>query len=420
MKKYFLDLLKSDNPKAYKDIASQGLLLGYPVKINGSAHRPDNGIKYHSTIKFFNHEKDDPKDVHKIASKMGPHKPHPEEVGITPDKIKSRAGDDIYVIKLHGHHADQIKERHKQFGHMGHKENYEFHPHISVDKQTHDRIKASGAKTAHEAGIEFEHPELKRGPKTMHSYAPKVKKSEESEAPPLTKPYSSEAQRRWAHTETGKKALGGNAGVHEWDEATKGKKLPEKVGKSEDLEKGAVKNMLTGAAMGAALVAPHATDAKQAKMPSRSPASVSAPKQHSDYSQEKMLNAISQVESSGGKNTKHKPTSMGQAYGKFALMPDVVHDTIRLNPDLKRQHSKALNLNGKDLHHYLQDNPKLEQEIANKHLSRLEHHFGQDPNKLSFAWNHGIVGTNRSLKQKQDISSHPYVQKFNAAYKGSK
>jgi hypothetical protein len=54
---------------------------------------------------------------------------------------------------------------------------------------------------------------------------------------PLMKPYSSEAQRRWAHTESGKEALGGEAGVHEWDEATKGKKLPEKVKKSNKMNK---------------------------------------------------------------------------------------------------------------------------------------------------------------------------------------
>lgn len=41
-------------------------------------------------------------------------------------------------------------------------------------------------------------------------------------------PYKSDRQRRWAHTKTGTKALGGKAKVHEWDEATKGKHLPEK------------------------------------------------------------------------------------------------------------------------------------------------------------------------------------------------
>ena len=44
----------------------------------------------------------------------------------------------------------------------------------------------------------------------------------------LQKPYVSEAQRRWAHTSSGMEALGGKSGVHEWDEATKGKKLPER------------------------------------------------------------------------------------------------------------------------------------------------------------------------------------------------
>lgn len=49
----------------------------------------------------------------------------------------------------------------------------------------------------------------------------------------LSKPYVSEAQRRWAHTDAGKKALGGKDAVHHWDEETKGKKLPEKVKKDD-------------------------------------------------------------------------------------------------------------------------------------------------------------------------------------------
>ena len=44
-------------------------------------------------------------------------------------------------------------------------------------------------------------------------------------------PYKSDAQRRWAHTEKGKKALGGAKKVAEWDRESKGKKLPEKKGK---------------------------------------------------------------------------------------------------------------------------------------------------------------------------------------------
>jgi hypothetical protein len=39
-------------------------------------------------------------------------------------------------------------------------------------------------------------------------------------------PYVSDAQRRWAHTATGTKALGGPDKVAEWDRASKGKDLP--------------------------------------------------------------------------------------------------------------------------------------------------------------------------------------------------
>lgn len=45
-------------------------------------------------------------------------------------------------------------------------------------------------------------------------------------------PYKSEAQRRWAHSTAGVKALGGRAKVSEWDAATKGKRLPKRVKKS--------------------------------------------------------------------------------------------------------------------------------------------------------------------------------------------
>lgn len=42
-------------------------------------------------------------------------------------------------------------------------------------------------------------------------------------------PYKSDAQRRWAHTRAGVKALGGKRKVKEWDNASRGKKLPERV-----------------------------------------------------------------------------------------------------------------------------------------------------------------------------------------------
>ena len=44
-------------------------------------------------------------------------------------------------------------------------------------------------------------------------------------------PYKSQAQRKWAHTKVGTKALGGKKAVEERDKATKGKRLPKVVKK---------------------------------------------------------------------------------------------------------------------------------------------------------------------------------------------
>lgn len=256
------DMIKAEDPAGYAKLANEGILLGYPVKIKGQHARPDNGIHYHSSIKFFNPEKDHPHSIHGLARNLPLNPPDAKNTQIEPGQFKDRLGNDVYVLKLKGNSADKIKEHNGKFAHMGFPANYEYTPHISVDKATHDKIKASGAKTAHEAGIEFGPAQLKKGPKVLKTYhhqadttepkVPdqgdmtaklKVAKSENTVGEkPLMKPYVSEAQRRWAHTATGEKALGGKAGVHEWDEATKGKKLPEKVAKSESEIKALIKS----------------------------------------------------------------------------------------------------------------------------------------------------------------------------------
>lgn len=357
-------LSKGEDPAAYAKLAQTGFILAHPVKIGGKDKRPDNNIAYHSTIKFFDKENDNAEHAHNAASKLEMHPPNPKEVGIEPKVLKDRNGNDVYAIGLHGKHADKLKEHHEKFGHMGHKENYKWGAHVSVDKDTHDKIKDAGYKTAHDAGIEFGHAELRRGPKTLHTYE------------------------------------------------------PNKMVKTEDLEKGALKSMLTAGAMVGALASPAHTDSKAPLQGSLHPQVSAAP--NSEYSRDKILNAISQVESSGGKNMKHKPTSMGTAFGAHAIMPDVIHDTLRLNPDLKKLHGKAFRLQGQNLSNYLQDNPELERQIVNRHLSRLESHFGHNPEAISYAWNQGIKGTNRAIKAKQNIADHPYVQKFKHAYERGK
>ena len=257
-------LKKAENPKQYAALANNGILLGYPVKINGQHARADNGIHYHSSIKFFDPAKDHPHAVHQLAQHLPLNAPDAKNTQIEPGQFKDRLGNDVYVLKLKGNSADKIKEHNGKFAHMGFPATFEYTPHVSVDKATWDKVKASGAKTAHEAGIEFGPAQLKKGPKVLKTYhhepdsaeprvpdesdltakikSPVTKAEEILGQKPLMKPYVSDAQRRWAHTQSGKKALGGNAGVHEWDEATKGKKLPERVAKSESEIKTLIKN----------------------------------------------------------------------------------------------------------------------------------------------------------------------------------
>lgn len=49
-------------------------------------------------------------------------------------------------------------------------------------------------------------------------------------------PYRSEAQRRWAHTKAGMKALGGPEKVEEWDKESKGMKLPERARRGKSMK----------------------------------------------------------------------------------------------------------------------------------------------------------------------------------------
>ena len=44
-------------------------------------------------------------------------------------------------------------------------------------------------------------------------------------------PFVSNQQRKWGHTKEGEKALGGPSKVKEWDQASKGLNLPDKIGK---------------------------------------------------------------------------------------------------------------------------------------------------------------------------------------------
>jgi hypothetical protein len=290
-------LNKAEDPAAYAKLASTGFILAHPVKIKGHDKRSDNNIPYHSTIKFFDKEGDSREDAHKTASSLDHQHIDPKKVGISTDKLKDRNGNDVYAVKLHGPHADKLKEHHEKFGHMGHPENYKWGAHISVPKAVHDEIKSKGHKTAHEAGIEFGNAELRRGPETLHTYEPKMEKSEmdksdygpkgadlynaadnakrkmnrtsdiveaagpnkavKATTPSLKSQAEKEAQEAKAKSRNNPVKVFSMAEKRAFAKKTKQKLAKpiktEKLAASEDMQKGALKTMATGAAMLGAL-----------------------------------------------------------------------------------------------------------------------------------------------------------------------
>lgn len=369
-------LHKNSDALTYKKFADNGMDLMYPVSVHGKTHRPDIDVPYHTSIKVFNPDKDAPHEMHRKSSQLKLSAPDAKEVEIEPSTLKGRAGNTMHVLKLHGKHADAIKEHHKHFVGHGHSENYDFHPHVTVDEESWHKIKNSGAKTAHEAGIKFHDAELHHKNKVIGQYGKKPEKLAASE-------------------------------------------------KFDSIEKGAIKNI--GAIVGLAGALNTATPPKTDATPlPKAPTATAAPSalKGTEYSRKKMLNTISQVESNGGKNENHKELGgmhHGEsAFGKYGLTPVVIRETIHMNPDLNRKYRKATKLQGDDLHRFMEDNPGLEDAVADKHLARLEHHFGQDPSRIGYAWLEGISGTYKAQKDKKDIGQHWHVKKINQVYsKGS-
>jgi hypothetical protein len=357
-----LELLKKEDPEAYRKLAASGIMVAHPVTINGKSHRPDNGIGYHNTIKFFNPDKDSTHKVHAIAKNLDMNAPDPKHTKISLDTFKDRVGNDVHVIKLHGGGSEDQKAHHDAFSHLGYKTNYEHTPHISVDKATHEKIRASGAKTAHEAGIAFGHAALHQGSKVVATYHP-----------------------------------------HD------SHKLAASEAQGDDLEKG-VKHLATSALMGMAALAPSPTSAIH--MP-KAPQAIqqAAPK----IALQPDLQHISMIESSGGKNKNHAMTNVGvnkghTAGGATGLMPITIQEAVRHNPDLQKKYGHLLKMDHHAVTAAINGDSQMENDIANHHWDHLGKVFRGNKQKMAYAWRNGIKAASTADETK--ISTHPYVQKF--------
>lgn len=356
--------MSNNDAQIYKEMAAKGMDLMFPTTINGKTDQADTGVLFHITIKLFNPETDDPVKIDEIAKKLELLPPNPEDTTIERGTIKGRNGNTMYVLRLKGPTADRIIGYHQEFKDIGNPMGHEFHPHITIDKALWEEFKGKDGITVKEANIKFSAAELHQGNRILYTYRPKQQ------------------------------------------DLSPTKQEEAKDMKKSEMEKGMLGRLGTAAAVAGSIAT---------ATPSLAP--TIAPEQ---YSRQKMLNAIAQVESSGGQNEAHVPTSHGTAYGKYGLMPDTIKETIRMSPDLKHKYKRAMALQGNDLHHFMQDHPELENVVADRHIARLEHHFGQNPTNIGYGWNQGITGTNRAIKEKKDISSHPYTQKILQNYSKEK
>lgn len=365
----------------YKDTANSSANVMWRAKVKGRKTLADN-IPLHMSLKTFNEPHDMPVDeIKNKAQELGIQRPDPSKLKYEPTIFTSpRTGLTYYMLKLHGTDPNykQFNDHFKGRG-ITHDN---FMGHITIDKELHDQISKEGIQP-HE--VEFSPLMIEHGANNPTHILPDSQSHKDAQSDITPKKLNP---------------------------------VPLKLVKAEEpLEKSTLKNLGAAAAVIGAL--------------SGSPSVAKAPEQPAHkiqqhgYSSDRMLNAISQVESSSGKNINHKPIpgKMHQgesAIGPYGITPSIIRETIKMDPYLKKAHAKAMHLHGQEMQNYIQDNPGLDRDIAERHLRRLEHHFGQNPATLGMAWLDGITGTKQKMKQGMNPSSHWHSKKILHAYgKGS-
>lgn len=125
------------------------------------------------------------------------------------------------------------------------------------------------------------------------------------------------------------------------------------------------------------------------------------------------LQAISHVESSGGKNTNHRPMTAGlhrgtRAGGFYGVMPKTVKYIIQATPALRAKYETWLNRDAQSITAELNSNRSFDEDVAYAMWKRLRQWYG--PEVAAYAWLHGWGAVEKvSLEQ---IRAHSYVRKF--------
>ena len=340
--------------QSYKDEAAKGCDVLFHVSIKGR-HMLADDIPLHMSIKIFKSlDEFDLDELKEYVKKNDISSPDPQCMIFKPIIFTSEhTGLKYYMLKIEGL-PPKYKALYDKYDKVGNLYK-QFMTHVTIDKEIYEDIKENGITCD---DVVFSHLVLEKGAgNTYHDF-----------------------------------------------------------GKSEDLSKG-IKHVAAAIGTAAAVMSSPVHNAPKADAV---PAHIAVHQPKVTYTSKRMLNTIAAVETQHGKNMQHKPVGGihggESAFGKYGLMPNTIRETIGMNRDLKQKYKQGLSLKGDDMRRYMEDNPGLEDAVAQKHLQRLEHHFGKDPAKLGYAWLEGIRGTYKADKAKTNINDHWHVKKINEAY----
>jgi hypothetical protein len=130
------------------------------------------------------------------------------------------------------------------------------------------------------------------------------------------------------------------------------------------------------------------------------------------------LNAISQLESSGGQNLNHPVIQSGpqagqQAIGSYGLLPNTIQE-LSNRAKLQNSLTPEMAAAARNPAAVSQD-PNLEKQFADQLANKVLNKF-HDPNMAAYAWNSGHNLTPEQIRER-DFKNNPYVQKFSKVWK---
>lgn len=140
--------------------------------------------------------------------------------------------------------------------------------------------------------------------------------------------------------------------------------------------------------------------------------------------EDRFLWSIMQVESSGGKDTRHKMTGRihkpeERAIGKWGLLKPTIDEMVVRNQahGTPIEHGQELqHMSRDDAEHFLKENPHVELQLARSLAHHVIHRHHGDLKRAAYSWLYGH-NLHRNEISDQALNDSDYVQKFRHHFK---